>query len=230
LTIYEYGIYHDTITNHDGCDSILILKLSPLSKCCDTAYSTTDTTFLYDDLVAHPFRWFNKEYAQPGVYRDTILTTQGCDSIGSLILRVIYEDSLRVCDDEQVTFHTPWGDYASRPDCDCLTGYPMQTSDGEWLVEATLCVNRLACECDTAYSITYKEIRDDELPTFQWNNIPMTVMPQNEQRDTTLVFPTMKMDASCDSIATLRLHVLVPCEMPSTPYPAYWREPQSMHY
>lgn len=150
-TLMWHGIAyaHDTTARDTGyyswypLDSVYWVLELKTEVCCDTTYSTTDTTFLYDSLKLHPFMWFEKEYVEPGVYNDTILNTEGCDSIGSLLLRVIYKDSLYACGDEQVTFHTPWGDYDSKSDCECLNGYLLQTLDGEWLVDATLCVNRL---------------------------------------------------------------------------------------
>lgn len=78
------------------------------------------------------------------------------------------------------------------------------------------------CSCDTTYSTTYKQIEEADLPTFQWNGMTVPQVPQSETRDTTLVFPTMKLDASCDSIATLHLHILEPCEVPSSYLPIYW--------
>jgi len=79
-------------------------------------------------------------------------------------------------------------------------------------------------DCDTAYTHTYANIKEQELPTFQWNGILMNRIPHNNHQDTTLVAPLMKADQSCDSIATLHLHVLFPCELPTETKPVRWKK------
>jgi hypothetical protein len=86
------GIYYDTLTALNGCDSILKLNLTiiPISTqfshvySC-TAYTWTQTGFTYNDS---------------GLYTDTLTTVNGCDSIISIMLTVypqnvvdIYETS-----------------------------------------------------------------------------------------------------------------------------------------
>ena len=112
---------------------------------CDTTYSTTDVTFIYDSLQLHPFQWFGHSYSEPGVYEDTLFDANhdNCDSIGRLLLRVTYKDSALVCNDDLFTFHTPWGDYTTTDGCDCLTGCIQKTADDECVVDISLCVTRL---------------------------------------------------------------------------------------
>jgi len=75
--------------------------------------------------------------------------------------------------------------------------------------------------CDTAYSHTYANIKEKDLP-YTWNNQTLPTMPHNPRQDTTLIYPTIKADQSCDSIATLHLHVLFPCELPTETLPLKW--------
>ena len=230
-------IYVDTLTSSYGCDSIVKLYLlldkyceidHPLNPTidCDTTYSTTDTIIAYDSLKIHPYQWFGQTYNEPGIYEDTLVAgnAQGCDSIGRLLLRVTYKDSIEVCGTthEALTFDTPWGQHTLPANCDCLTGCLLESKDHECMVDGEVCVVYKTCECDTAYSTTYQQIQQSELP-YTWNGIQVNEMP-TASHDTTLIFNTIKLDASCDSIATLHLHIIGPCEFPTKFYPKYRRK------
>lgn len=80
-TITNSGVYYDSLTNVNGCDSVQILNLTLLN-----------TSFGADTIVAcDSFTWPTNalSYSVSGVYQDTLINTQGCDSIASLLLTIL---------------------------------------------------------------------------------------------------------------------------------------------
>lgn len=75
------GTYSDTLTSVSGCDSIstLALTVSPMLT------STTTKTICSSQL---PYAWNNNKYSIAGIYRDTLKSASGCDSIATLELTV----------------------------------------------------------------------------------------------------------------------------------------------
>jgi len=218
------GLYIDTLENIVGCDSILTLEVRAKSYCpCDTMRDTMDVTLLYDTLLQKGYRWFDSLYYEPGVYIDTIRTVKDCDSIGTLILRTYYADDTTICRPDSAIFSTPWGDIGVPHDSTCIDTILLK-QDTIDLVFAHLCVTREDCACDTARTHVYANIKEKELPSFEWNGYTLPVKPQNERQDTAFVFQTVKADLSCDSIATLHLHVLFDCELPTQTLPVKWRK------
>lgn len=91
-TLTEAGIYRDTLINTEGCDSILILDLrqkpASYSHLKDSSYS----------CEAYDFN--GKQLMSSGIYRDTITSANGCDSIITLELYVSpkeFSDTLNIC-------------------------------------------------------------------------------------------------------------------------------------
>jgi len=74
------GIYYDTITNFNGCESEFQLLLNINYK------------YLYSDTASicggESFNWRGIEYNTSGVYYDSLITNKGCDSIFMLVLIV----------------------------------------------------------------------------------------------------------------------------------------------
>lgn len=79
-TLYSSGIYSDTFTNADGCDSIMYLNLeiNPSFEAAES-HSTCDS-----------FRWDkdNNWYFQSGDYSLDLQSQYGCDSVYTLDLRI----------------------------------------------------------------------------------------------------------------------------------------------
>ena len=69
----ELGIYQDTLVASTGCDSIIRTNLDMLHP----EYTFTQTVILEGDTVTY----HGKKYWQTGLYRDTIRSEHGCDSI-----------------------------------------------------------------------------------------------------------------------------------------------------
>lgn len=93
------GIYYDTLTALNGCDSLLKLNLTilPISTqfsnvySC-TAYTWTQTGFTYNDS---------------GLYTDTLTTVNGCDSIISIMLTVYPQDVVDIYETSCNAFFWP---------------------------------------------------------------------------------------------------------------------------
>uniref|UniRef100_UPI001967DB23 T9SS type B sorting domain-containing protein n=1 Tax=Longitalea arenae TaxID=2812558 RepID=UPI001967DB23 len=75
------GTYRDTLTSRAGCDSIINLILTVNSVLRDTTTATICTNQL-------PYRWNGINITAAGIYRDTLTSRAGCDSITNLILTV----------------------------------------------------------------------------------------------------------------------------------------------
>ncbi|MFN6329346.1 MAG: gliding motility-associated C-terminal domain-containing protein [Chitinophagales bacterium] len=66
------GVYRDTLPNFVGCDSLVILNLY---------IKNVDTTHVYDTLCGNMPKVFNgQSLSIAGIYRDTIIKLNGCDS------------------------------------------------------------------------------------------------------------------------------------------------------
>lgn len=223
------GLYTDTMLSLSGCDSIIMLH----AFFEDTAV-IKEQGFLCKS--GDSFEWYGKLYYQEGTYRDTLPTERGCKRVHELKLMkgstTFASRSYEVCKGYSVTIYgkmyskagTFLDTLVNASGCDSIVTITITEKDctqpGEWGDHPL----NPYIGCDTAYSTTYRQIYEKELPTFQWNGIPMNRIPHNDQRDTTLVAPLIKTDLSCDSIATLHLHVLFPCELPATYQPVYYRK------
>lgn len=94
------GIYRDTLRTVSGCDSIVNLRLDLLAN---SFLSYTDTICPNDSLS-----FGNQFLSQTGIYRDTLLALNGCDSIIELDLWVhpMMETQLsqRICEGDVFPF------------------------------------------------------------------------------------------------------------------------------
>lgn len=74
------GVYVDTLSTYEGCDSVVTLKLSVYDVFYDTIYDTIESGSVYRE------NGFNE--SDPGVYSLYLTTNNGCDSIVTLFLDV----------------------------------------------------------------------------------------------------------------------------------------------
>ena len=89
------GVYKDTLQTDKGCDSIVTLNLTVLPEVVGTEESVTI-------CYGESYKWNSKECSKSGVYVDTLQSAQGCDSIVTLILKVLpevvgKEESATIC-------------------------------------------------------------------------------------------------------------------------------------
>jgi hypothetical protein len=74
------GVFKDTLINITGCDSVVTLNLSLLANSTGTITTTiaNGSSYLFNGV----------NLTQPGVYKDTLTNTAGCDSLVTLNLSV----------------------------------------------------------------------------------------------------------------------------------------------
>jgi len=171
-------------------DSMCIVSAVLCIQRYQPVYDTLDITIPYDTLQTKGFEWFNERRDTAGIYQDTLFgaAANGCDSIGTLILRTTYYDSLYVCKEDTAVFTTPWGEYGLKKDCDCMEGWIRKTADNTDLVWAKLCAIRLYT--DTLYQDTTLCYGD----TIDWHGLRVFETTTYEARDSFLRLPT------CDSM------------------------------
>lgn len=93
-TLNATGIYFDTIPNAANCDSVLTLNLTIINS---------TSTIVLDTAVCNDFNWTQtgELYDSTGIYSDTLVSVDGCDSIVSLDLKVRRSETIfneTVCD------------------------------------------------------------------------------------------------------------------------------------
>ena len=94
------GIFHDTIINASGCDSITVLHLKVKNFSSQT---------IHKDACSNKPYFFRGNYlTQSGIYHDTLVNQAGCDSIVTLIYSIINLPSLTIlrtiCHGDSVTY------------------------------------------------------------------------------------------------------------------------------
>lgn len=95
-TISQVGVYVDTLTAINGCDSIVTLNLVNVIQ---PVYAPVETINMCNGA---PYNWRGVEYKQSGTYYDTIQSfVTGCDSVMTLKLTITpkYEfvDTAQIC-------------------------------------------------------------------------------------------------------------------------------------
>lgn len=78
-TYHESGSYSITLSNANGCDSVVTLQL--------TIFQTPDTAHVRM-TTCDSYVWHGETLTQPGVYTHTLESAGGCDSVVVLHLRV----------------------------------------------------------------------------------------------------------------------------------------------
>lgn len=81
ITATTSGTYNDTITNAAGCDSILTINLTVLSRTTNTINVSACSTFTSPSG--------NYQFNSSGVYLDTIPNHVGCDSVITINLSIL---------------------------------------------------------------------------------------------------------------------------------------------
>ena len=97
--IFVAGTYSDTLLNEYGCEVISTLNLNVLPK--------PENYYKYDTICSHEEYIFGgRVITETGIYRDTIKTVNGCDSISTLDLLVNeslfidFDSTVWVCEDD----------------------------------------------------------------------------------------------------------------------------------
>jgi gliding motility-associated-like protein len=179
------GTYSDTLQSAAGCDSIatLILKVSSVLR------DTTSQTICQNQL---PYTWNGQSLTAAGTYSDTLKSVAGCDSIGTLILKVT--SVLR--------------DTTTQTICQNQLPYSWH---GRSLTAAGTYSDTLksAAGCDSIVTMLLKVtsvLRDTTTQTICQNQLPYSWHGRSLTAARTYN-DTLKSAAGCDSITTLILNV-----------------------
>ncbi len=143
-TLTQSGIYRDTLSSVDGCDSIIILDLAVV----DEIHTPIEAQICAGDQ----FTFGGNDYAISGIYRDTLVSAGGCDSIVSLTLTVVDEVletiAAEICQGDQYLFaginYSTSGVYRdtlmSTGGCDSIVELTLTVLDGsEQNITAEIC-------------------------------------------------------------------------------------------
>jgi gliding motility-associated-like protein len=181
-SIYDApGIYHDTLTSIGGCDSIVVTTLMILPPISDTLHISI--------CPQESYLFGGTSYGSSGFYRDTLVASQGCDSISVLHLTIqpyIQNTITRsICTNESFNFGgqllTTGGIYRDT----------LQTAHCDSIVTLNLIVGPYKY-----HTITQNICQGDDF-VMGGNNYSLS----GTYRDTLST-------ATCDSVITLNLNVL----------------------
>ena len=186
----QSGVYYDTLTTQNGCDSIFILNLEVL----DTFRTDLDMVICEGELVD----FYGTPIFQTGTYRDTLTAQNGCDSIIQLELTVLDTfrsiQNLILCAGEVFDFAgTPVSQEGVYIDT-------LQTQSGcDSILELHLSV------LDTFRTIVPQTICAGDSIVFNqmWLSLPgfyMDTLPANNGCDSVLVLNLSVLDTSVSSL------------------------------
>ena len=179
MTIYESGIYRDTLTNSEGIQTVIGLKVNVLPiahapepinvTICEGAY----------------YKFGNAMLTEQGTYYDTLTASNGCDSVVMLALQVLplhYQSEIRrIYEGDSVLFYDTWykesGIYEHRElnANGCTDTYQLiLTVLKEFHVDTTayVCANNLPY---VWHGIEYSESGDYSMPV-SWTDSSRVVM------------------------------------------------------
>ncbi len=95
------GTYYDSLTTHNGCDSVYVLNLS-----ISQSYLFTEN---FTICQGQQYSWHGNVYGTAGAYYDSLLTAGGCDSVYVLNLTVnpsyIFNEVQTICDGSSIVWH-----------------------------------------------------------------------------------------------------------------------------
>ncbi|MEQ8624510.1 MAG: lamin tail domain-containing protein [Vicingaceae bacterium] len=230
LSYDSTGMYFDTTTTANGCDSINVLDLTILQTRTDTTVSVCDTNF---------YVWRGDTLRAEGLYRDTLLGASLCDSILELNLFIgtptSLADTVITCDSYvwQGDTLTAAGDYfdtiPNAKGCDSLLSLnlsfttPSSSSDtvvacelyvwlGDTLTTSgtyfdTIPSTTLGCDSLltlelTILNATTATVRDTACDTYNWALSGQTYTTSGQY-----IFVDTN-SLGCDSVITLDLLIL----------------------
>lgn len=186
--LHEEGTYYDTLQTVQGCDSIVTLTLTtnPIYQ-----IPVLDTICEGDNYVFH-----NKTLYESGVYKDTLQTVQGCDSIIELVLTVspvtFGVDTVSACDS------IIWIDGNT---------YSFSTDTVTFTLESG---NMFGCDSVVTLHFTVLHSTDSllEVTVFE-NDLPYTLNGMEYQTSGQYTQPALVNANGCDSTIYLQLEVIL---------------------
>ena len=180
------GIYVDTLQTDKGYDSVVTLNLTILPEVVDYEENATI-------CYGKTYKWRGVEYSKVGVYRDTLQTDKGCDSVVTLNLTVLpevvgYEESATICYEETYKWrgveYSKSGTYVDT----------LQTDKGcDSIVTLNLTILPEVVGAEENVTICFGE-------TYTWRGV--------EYSKSGIYVDTLQTDKGCDSVVILKLTVL----------------------
>ena len=183
-TVQTSGVYHDTILSSAGCDSIITYNITIL-------YS--DTNIIEAVICNNYDYYFNNQYlTDAGTYYDTMVSSNGCDSIIILNLEVRYpmykQLSATICEGDIFTF-----------------GVHTYDVEGTY-IDSNIRVNG----CDSITYITLFVIpRLDTTLTFTSCAGNPIYFNGHNYTSSGVYFDTLTASTGCDSLVTLNINILI---------------------
>ena len=188
------GIARDTVSYwaSTGVDSIVAMTVQVNM----TTYGSVDTAVLENDL---PWEYYGSSYSIPGVYTQTITNAAGCDSVVTINLTEIY-NVVAIVDSVVCAFNTPfeWNGITFTQTTTMVAHLTASTGADSTLVMRVTVIY-------TTYGTLDTTVLENDLP-FVWNG---------ESYNTEGYFnQNLQNYAGCDSILTIRLHILYNVTVP----------------
>ena len=211
------GVYTDTlIATNNGCDSIITLYLE--------TRDSIPTTYLSASIVDRdlPFEWKltwqggsrTDSLYETGVYRDTVPSIHGCDSILAMNLTVrptyLYRDTISVCEKENKTLTHYWAE----------TNYtqkfttPIDKDTAHITYADTIIKNYPADSIFYELYVQYHKVYETHIfqticfgDSVQINTVNHADRPKQFFKETGIYHDTVPTFYGCDSIITLHLDV-----------------------
>ena len=181
------GTYFDTLMNNQGCDSFLTLNLSVKSS---------DTLHVFDTICETQSYLFNNQtFFNSGIYRDTFMSSQGCDSF--IFLHLYVKDS---------SYHLFSHITPCDPNASFMFNGLARTQSGTYSAKYLNAVN---CDSTAVLNLTIRKPSSFSFPrslcpgdSFMFNGSPRTTTGTYVQ---TIINGN---SVGCDSTVTLNLIVL----------------------
>ena len=180
LTYDSTGVYYDSLTNVNGCDSVIILNLT-----IKNSTSRNDTV-----QSCESYTWRGQTYTSSGTYRDTLTNSQNCDSLLTLYLTINYNDSSSM----------------SATACDSYTwsvNSMTYTSSGTYK-DTLQTVNNCDSVVTLNLTINYSDSSSMSVTacdSYRWSVNSMTYTSSGTYKD------TLRTANNCDSVVTLNLTI-----------------------
>ena len=120
------GTYRRKLVSEHSCDSVITLNLSVIPR----LYGEDTEVAI---CPGEPFIWHDKEYNRAGIYRDTLVSSLGCDSIETLVVsyveaeETIYDEVTINSSELPYTYQNPAHPYS---DIQTPLTYPVGTPAG----------------------------------------------------------------------------------------------------
>lgn len=185
------GSYTKTLTNQYGCDNVITLTLSIVDQ----------LTYSFKDYICEgeSYQFGGKSITKAGVYKDTIVSSGGCDSIVTLTLEVGKPANVTVidtiCEGETYEF----------------AGESKKYESGD-KVQVEHLTTKVGCDSTVTLKLTVLPMSRVELydtamvaDVYDRNGFDLGILKKSGNEKHTL---NTNNAVGCDSIVTLHLHVM----------------------